>query len=67
VSRYEPHVSNITRHFATDSRIAWFEMYNEPDMNDPYVVELRQAAYGWTKAQHPLAPIMSCWDYNSEL
>jgi hypothetical protein len=66
VSRYEPYVSNITRHFAMDSRIAWFEIYNEPDMNDPFVVELRQAAYSWAKAQQPLAPVMSCWDYNSE-
>lgn len=65
VTRYEPYVSGVTRHFSNDPRVARWEIYNEPDMSDSYVVQLRESAYGWAKAQQPIAPVMSCWDYNS--
>ena len=65
VSRYEPYVSGVTSHFSKDPRIAWWEIYNEPDLSDSYVVQLREAAYSWAKAQQPIAPVMSCCDYNS--
>ena len=65
VARYEAYVSNVTARFAADTRVAWFEIYNEPDVGDPFVVALRAAGYAWAKAQSPLAPVMSCWDYNA--
>jgi len=64
VARYEAYVSNVTARFAADTRVAWFEIYNEP-ANDPFVLALRDAGFLWATAQQPLAPVLSCWDdYN---
>ena len=65
VGSFEPYVSGVVSRFAADARVAWFEVYNEPNMDDPFVAALRAAAYGWAKAQAPLAPVISCWDFNA--
>ena len=65
VSRFEPYVSGVVSRFAADPRVAWFEVYNEPHVDDPFVKALREAGYGWAKAQNPLAPVISCWDFNA--
>ena len=65
VARYEPYVSGVVRRFAADDRVAWFEIYNEPDTRDAFVVALRAAGYAWARAQAPRAPVLSCWDYDT--
>ena len=65
VDRYEPYVTGVVARFAADARVAWFEIYNEPNMSDPFVAALRAAAYGWAKALAPLAPVLSCWDFDA--
>ena len=65
VGRYEAYVSNVTARFASDARVAWFEIYNEP-ANDPFVLALRDAGFRWATAQSPLAPVMSCWSDNAD-
>ena len=64
VGRYEPYVSGVVRRFASDERVAWWEVYNEPH-EDAFVLALRAAGYAWAKAQSPLAPVLSCWDFNT--
>ena len=65
VSRYEPYVSGVVGHFARDERVAWVEIYNEPHVQDPFVLALRAAGYAWAKALAPAVPILSCWDYDT--
>jgi len=65
VARFEAYVTTVTARFANDTRIAWWEVYNEP-ANDPFVLSLRDAAFGWATAQDPLAPVMSCWGLNND-
>lgn len=65
VSRFEPYVRGVTARFGRDPRVAWLEIYNEPDSSDAFVMDLRAAAHGWAKALAPTVPVLSCWDYNT--
>lgn len=62
VERFEPYVSDIVKTFATDKRIAWWEIYNEPQRKNEFTMSLRHAAFGWAKAQNPSQPVLACWD-----
>jgi hypothetical protein len=64
VDRFYPYVTDIVREFKSDERVAWWEVFNEPDSLREFSIQLRVAAYGWIKDIAPLAPVMSCWDEN---
>lgn len=64
VDRYEPYVTEVISHFLADTRVAWWEIFNEPNHLDPYSTALRASGYAWAKALSPIAPILSCWDEN---
>eukprot|EP00927_Polykrikos_kofoidii_P012848 TRINITY_DN15577_c0_g1_i1.p1 TRINITY_DN15577_c0_g1~~TRINITY_DN15577_c0_g1_i1.p1 ORF type:complete len:720 (-),score=123.09 TRINITY_DN15577_c0_g1_i1:112-2121(-) len=62
VDRFKPYVSDIVRTFRADKRVAWWEIFNEPQRNSSFTMKLRHAAFGWAKAQNPTQPVISCWD-----
>lgn len=64
VSRFEGYVSGIVSHFATDKRVAWWEIFNEPQ-GSAFSLSLRDAAFRWAKQQNPTAPVLSCWNDNN--
>ena len=61
VARYEPYVTALVSEHATDPRVAFWELQNEPSINNTWWEGLRDAAFGWARAQNPDAPIISCW------
>ena len=73
VSRFRPYVYNTVLRFANDSRIVFWEIYNEPQNSNQFSMQLRDAAYGWAvqaleDALVPSGtiPILSCWDDNKD-
>ena len=66
VAQFEAYVEGVVRRFKTDSRIAWFEIFNEPQKHNPFSMSLRDAGFRWAVAQSPSAPIISCWDENND-
>ena len=71
VGRFEPFVTGVVSRFANDSRVAWWEAFNEPartpDPRANFSEALRIAAYGWAKAAAgPNQPVFSMsWDHNT--
>ena len=65
VAQFEDYVSQIVNKFGNDSRVAWFEIFNEPRKHDPFSMALRDAGFRWATAQRPRAPVISCWDDNN--
>ena len=60
IDRYKAYVEGIVGAHATDARIAFFELANEP-VNNTFWNSLRDAAFVWASALRPVAPIISCW------
>ena len=65
VERFRPYVTDIVRRFANDSRVLYWEIFNEPNSSN-FSMTLRSAAYGWATAQHPIQPVISCWSDNND-
>ena len=63
---FEDYVSKTVASFANDSRVAWWEIFNEPKKSDKFSLALRDAGFGWAKSQNPTQPVLSCWDDNSD-
>ena len=66
IAKFEPYVASIVKRFAKDERVAWWEIFNEPQKGSNFSMALRDAAFGWAKGQDPAAPILSCWDDNND-
>jgi len=62
VDRFKPYVSDIVGTFKGDARVAWWEIFNEPNRNNNFTMALRHAAFSWAKAQDPTQPVIACWD-----
>jgi len=52
VARYEPYVSGVVARFRADARVAWFEIFNEPE-DLAFSMALRAEGYAWALAQLP--------------
>ena len=65
VAQFEMYVSQVVRRFGNDSRVAWFEIFNEPQKHNPFSIALRDAGFRWAVAQRPRVPVISCWDDNN--
>ncbi|CAJ1357605.1 unnamed protein product [Effrenium voratum] len=66
VDHFKPYVQEVVRRFQGDSRVLWWEIFNEPHVTDPYPQgnfseALRAAAFGWAKALSE-KPVISCWN-----
>ena len=48
-ARFEPYVAGTVARFAGDPRVAWWEVFNEPQSN-AFSLALRDAGYRWAKA-----------------
>ena len=59
---FEGYVRGIVRALKADPRVAWWEIFNEPQRGNTFSLALRDAAYRWAKDEAPLAPVISCWD-----
>lgn len=59
--RFEPYVKGVVSRFATDARVLFWEIYNEPA---PQSSQLRALAYNWIAEVGPSQPVISCWDDN---
>jgi len=62
VDRFKPYVSDIVGTFKGDARVAWWEIFNEPNRGNNFTMALRHAAFSWAKAQDPTQPVIACWD-----
>ena len=75
VDRFRPYVYDTVRRFANDDRIALWEIFNEPNVQDTFSITLRSSAFGWALAalkdgtsgdgQGQRVPVLSCWDDNN--
>ena len=69
VTNFHDYVYNTVAHFANDKRIAFWEIFNEPN-NSPFSLQLRDAAYNWTVTalmnNQATIPVLSCWDDNQD-
>jgi hypothetical protein len=62
--KFKAYVQDIVRAHRDDKRVLWWEVYNEPNMQNPFTAKIREAAYGWAKACNPSQPVLACWDDN---
>ena len=62
--KFKAYVQDIVQAHRDDPRVLWWEVYNEPDMKDPFTARIRELAYGWAKACKPVQPVLACWDDN---
>jgi hypothetical protein len=60
--KFKRYVQDVVRAHREDPRVLWWETYNEPNLQDPFTVKLRELAYGWAKEAEPLHPVIACWD-----
>jgi hypothetical protein len=60
------YVQDVVRLHATDRRVLWWEVFNEPQMKSDYSVRLRKLGYGWIKELSPIQPVICCWDDSPE-
>ena len=60
--RFKAYVQDVVRAHRQDTRVLWWEVYNEPNMNDPFTAKIREAAYAWIKECRPDQPVIACWD-----
>jgi hypothetical protein len=74
VQKFEKYVTDVVKAFKNDDRVAWWEVYNEPDFpgqhgvpagSTNYSYVLRQTAYDWIKKLNPSQTVASCWDESS--
>lgn len=71
IDRFKPYVYNTVRHFASDSRIAFWEVYNEPNVTSTFSIALRSAAFEWIHQAlidgtgKQSVPILACWNDNN--
>jgi hypothetical protein len=63
VERFKPYVTHVVSRFLKDERVAWWEVFNEPN-DSSFSASLRKSGYEWITELVPLAPILSCWDEN---
>ena len=69
VDQFKSYVEGVVKRFKADSRVAWFEIFNEPQKHNPFSMSLRDASFGWAVAAaglSPVMPIISCWDDNND-
>ena len=64
VDRFKGYVTDIVTRFRNDSRVLYWEIFNEPN-NSNYSQTLRNAAFQWASAAKPTQPILSCWGDNN--
>jgi len=64
VDRFQPYVTTIVNKFANDKRVAWWEIFNEPNSSN-FSMQLRDSAFHWALAQYPSQPVLACWDDNA--
>ncbi len=62
LARFKPYVQTVIQAHRTDTRVLWWEVFNEPNMRNPFSVRLREAGYAWAKAVGPVQPVLNCWD-----
>ncbi|MCP4452046.1 MAG: DUF1080 domain-containing protein [Planctomycetes bacterium] len=62
LEKFKLYVQSVIRAHRTDSRVLWWEIFNEPNMRNTYSVRLRKAGYQWAKAVRPAQPVLNCWD-----
>lgn len=62
--KFKSYVQDIVSAHRDDKRVLWWEVYNEPNMGDPFTARIRALAYGWAKACNPTQPVLACWDDN---
>lgn len=75
VDRFRNYVYNTVLKFSADDRVAFWEIFNEPQNSNEYSMSLRHAAFQWAQdalregAGNPVdyvqkVPVLSCWDNN---
>jgi hypothetical protein len=66
-SRFMPYVTEVIKAHATDPRVLWWGIFNEPHGGmEGWSGRLKTAAYGWALAAKPIQPVTSCWDRMTE-
>lgn len=57
--RLQTYVTGVVGAFANDQRILAWDIWNEPDMHSPTVLELLPQAFAWARAAKPTQPLTS--------
>jgi hypothetical protein len=60
--KFKQYVQDVVRAHREDPRVLWWEVYNEPNLQDAFTVRVRELAYGWAKECRPRQPVIACWD-----
>ncbi|NQT87963.1 DUF1080 domain-containing protein [bacterium] len=64
--KLKAYVQDVIRPHRKDSRVLWWEVFNEPKMKSAYSAQLRKLGYAWAKEVEPTQPVLCCWDDSAE-
>ena len=64
--KIKAYVQDVIRAHRTDSRVLWWEIFNEPNKSNQYSEKLRKLGYRWAKELKPRQPVICCWDDSPE-
>jgi len=64
--KFKAYIQDVIEAHREDDRVLWWEIFNEPNMAQPYTVKLRELAYQWAKELDPIQPVTNCWDDSPE-
>ena len=62
--KFKAYVQDVVRPHRRDSRVLFWEIFNEPHLKSPYSARLRTLGYAWAKELEPVQPVICCWDDN---
>jgi hypothetical protein len=60
--KFKAYVQDVIAAHREDTRVLWWEIYNEPKMSDAFTLKIRELGYGWAKEMKPTQPVIACWD-----
>jgi hypothetical protein len=64
--KFKAYIQDVIRPHRDDSRVLWWEIFNEPNMRLEYSRNLRTLGYAWAKELKPTQPVLCCWDDSPE-
>lgn len=66
LGKFREYVQDVIRAHQRDTRVLWWEIFNEPNMRLAFSRELRESGYVWAKEVEPIQPVLCCWDDSPE-
>ena len=60
LEKFKPYIQEVIRAHRTDSRVLFWEVFNEPAPGAEYSRRLSVAGYQWAKEVGPVQPVLNC-------